>query len=175
MLDIKYLRQNIEIVRKKMDERGQTIDFDRFLEVDAKRRDILQSVETLRNERNDASKAIGELKKKKQDASELIEKMSQVSGKIKDYDEILRVTEEELNAFVMIVPNIQHESVPMGSGSEDNAVYTLGVKNQFSALNPNSISSLAKVSTFWISRAAQKSPERALRFIAGLALPWNVR
>ena len=122
MLDIKYLRQNIEIVRKKMDQRGQSIDFDRFLGLDAKRRDILQSVETLRNERNDASKAIGELKKKKQDASELIEKMSQVSVKIKEYDETLRITEEELNAFVLTVPNIQHESVPVGYTSEDNPV-----------------------------------------------------
>ena len=122
MLDIKYLRQNIEIVAKKMGERGQKIDFDRFLGLDAKRRDILQSVETLRNKRNDASKAIGELKKKKQDASELIEKMSQVSVKIKEYDETLHFTEEELNAFVMIVPNVQHESVPMGHGSEDNPV-----------------------------------------------------
>jgi seryl-tRNA synthetase len=133
MLDIKYLRQNIEIVRKKMDERGQTIDFDRFLEMDAKRRDILQSVETLRNERNDASKAIGELKKKKQDASELIEKMSQVSVKIKEYDETLNVTEEELNAFVLTVPNIQHESVPVGGSSEDNPVVrTWGEKPVFS-------------------------------------------
>ena len=133
MLDIKYLRQNIEIVRKKMDERGQSIDFDRFLEVDAKRRDILQSVETLRNERNDASKAIGELKKKKQDASELIEKMSQVSAKIKEYDETLNVTEEELNAFVLTVPNIQHESVPVGGSSEDNPVVrTWGEKPVFS-------------------------------------------
>lgn len=122
MLDIKYLRQNIEIVRKKMDERGQSIDFDRFLGLDAKRRDILQSVETLRNERNDASKTIGELKKKKQDASELIEKMSQVSVKIKEYDETLRITEEELNAFVLTVPNVQHESVPFGHSSEDNPV-----------------------------------------------------
>lgn len=122
MLDIKYLRQNIEIVAKKMAERGQKIDFDRFLGLDAKRRDILQSVETLRNERNDASKAIGELKKKKQDASELIEKMSQVSVKIKEYDETLSVTEEELNAFVLTVPNVQHESVPVGGSSEDNPV-----------------------------------------------------
>jgi len=132
MLDIKYLRQNIEIVRKKMDERGQSIDFGRFLEMDAKRRDILQSVETLRNERNDASKAIGELKKKKQDASELIEKMSQVSVKIKEYDETLNVTEEELNAFVLTVPNIQHESVPVGKSSEDNPVVrTWGEKPGF--------------------------------------------
>ena len=118
MLDIKYLRQNIELVRQKMDERGQKIDFDRFIELDAKRRDILQAVETLRNERNSVSKEIGELKKKKADASALIEKMGNVSVKIKEYDESLRLTEEELNAFVMIVPNIQHESVPQGHGSE---------------------------------------------------------
>jgi seryl-tRNA synthetase len=122
MLDIKYLRQNIEFVRKKMDERGQTIDFDRFIGLDAKRRDFLQAVEALRNERNSVSKEIGELKKKKADASALIEKMGNVSAKIKEYDESLRVTEEELNAFVMIVPNVQHESVPQGQGSEDNPI-----------------------------------------------------
>jgi seryl-tRNA synthetase len=132
MLDIKYLRQNIELVHRKMDERGQKIDFDRFLSLDAKRRDILQAVETLRNERNSVSKQVGELKKKKEDASELIAKMGDVSAKIKEYDESLRVTEEELNAFVMIVPNIQHESVPQGGGSDDNAVVrTWGEKPVF--------------------------------------------
>jgi len=94
MLDIKYLRQNIDFVRGKMDERGQKIDFDRFLNLDAKRRDILQAVETLRNERNSVSKQVGELKKKKEDASALIEKMSEVSARIKEYDESLRLTEE---------------------------------------------------------------------------------
>ncbi|MDD3249457.1 MAG: serine--tRNA ligase [Smithellaceae bacterium] len=122
MLDIKYLRQNLETVRRKMSERGQNIDFDRFVSLDAKRRDILQAVETLRNERNSVSKQVGELKKKKEDASALIAQMGDVSAKIKEYDETLRVTEEELNAFVMIVPNIQHESVPQGSGPEDNPV-----------------------------------------------------
>ena len=133
MLDIKYLRQNIDFVRGKMAERGQKIDFDRFLALDAKRRDILQAVETLRNERNSVSKQVGELKKKKADASALIEKMSEVSTKIKEYDESLRVSEEELNAFVMIVPNIQHESVPQGQSSEDNTiVHTWGEKPVFS-------------------------------------------
>jgi seryl-tRNA synthetase len=132
MLDIKYLRQNIDLVRQKMDERGQKIDFDRFLGLEAKRRDILQSVESLRNERNSVSKQVGELKKKKEDASALIEKMGDVSARIKEYDESLRATEEELNAFVMIVPNIQHESVPQGSSSEDNTVVrTWGEKPVF--------------------------------------------
>ena len=133
MLDIKYLRQNIDVVRQKMNERGQKIDFDRFVDLDAKKRDILQAVETLRNERNSVSKQVGELKKKKQDASALIEKMGEVSSKIKEYDESLKAIEEELNAFVMIVPNVQHESVPQGQGSEDNTVVrTWGDKPVFS-------------------------------------------
>ncbi|HON59542.1 MAG TPA: serine--tRNA ligase [Smithella sp.] len=122
MLDIKYLRQNIDFVRKKMEERGQKIDFGRFLALDAKRRDILQTVESLRNERNSVSKEIGELKKKKADASALIEKMGNVSAKIKELDEALRLTEEELGAFMMIVPNVPHASVPLGGGPEDNPV-----------------------------------------------------
>jgi len=116
------LRQNIDFVRKKMEERGQKIDFDRFAALDAKRRDILQTVESLRNERNSVSKEIGELKKKKADASALIEKMGNVSAKIKELDEALRLTEEELNAFMMIVPNVPHASVPIGGGPEDNPV-----------------------------------------------------
>jgi len=132
MLDIKYLRQNIDFVRGKMDARGQKIDFDRFLNLDAKRRDILQAVETLRNERNSVSKQVGELKKQKQDASAFIGKMGEVSSKIKEYDESLKAIEEELNAFVMIVPNVQHESVPQGQGSEDNTVVrTWGEKTAF--------------------------------------------
>ncbi|HQM45067.1 MAG TPA: serine--tRNA ligase, partial [Smithellaceae bacterium] len=93
MLDIKYLRQNVDLVRQKMEMRGQAIDFDRFIDLDAKRRDILQAVETLRNERNSVSKQVGELKKKKEDASALIDKMGDVSARIKEYDESLRITE----------------------------------------------------------------------------------
>ena len=176
MLDIKYLRQNIELVRQKMYERGQKIDFDRFIELDAKRRDILQAVETLRNERNSVSKEIGELKKKKADASALIEKMGNVSVKIKEYDESLRLTEEELNAFVMIVPNIQHESVPQGHGSDDNkVVHTWGEKPVFSfepkqhfelgeSLNILDFTRGAKITgaRFTVYRGAGAAMERAL-------------
>ncbi len=176
MLDLKYLRQNIDLVRQKMAERGQNIDFDRFVDLEAKRRDILQAVETLRNERNSVSKQVGELKKKKEDASALIEKMGDVAAKIKEYDETLRVTEEELNAFVMIVPNIQHASVPQGSGSEDNPVVrTWGEKPAFSfepkqhfdlgeSLNILDFARGAKITgaRFTVYRGAAAQLERAL-------------
>ena len=176
MLDVKYLRQNVELVRKKMDDRGQKIDFDRFLGLDTKRRDILQSVETLRNERNSVSKQVGELKKKKEDASQLIEKMGDVSARIKEYDESLRITEEELNTFVMIVPNIQHESVPQGGGSEDNTVvrtwgekpvFTFEPKQHFELgenLNILDFARGAKITgaRFTVYRGAGAAMERAL-------------
>jgi seryl-tRNA synthetase len=159
-----------------MDDRGQKIDFDRFLGLDTKRRDILQSVETLRNERNSVSKQVGELKKKKEDASQLIEKMGDVSARIKEYDESLRITEEELNTFVMIVPNIQHESVPQGGGSEDNTVvrtwgekpvFTFEPKQHFELgenLNILDFARGAKITgaRFTVYRGAGAAMERAL-------------
>ncbi|MBN2179453.1 MAG: serine--tRNA ligase [Deltaproteobacteria bacterium] len=122
MLDIKYVRENIDHVRSKMEERGQDIDLDKFSELEQKRRDILQEVETLRSERNTVSKEIGTRKKNGEDASELIKRMSEVSGRIKTLDDSLKEAEAALNEIIMIIPNLPHESVPFGTGEEDNPV-----------------------------------------------------
>jgi len=122
MLDIKYLRQNVEFVRRKMLERGQEMDFGPFIAMDAKRLDILHEVELLRNERNTASKEIGEKKQRKEDASALIARMGEVSTRIRELDEALKKTEAELNEMGMIIPNIPHESVVYGTSSEDNPI-----------------------------------------------------
>ncbi|MFA6414115.1 MAG: serine--tRNA ligase [Syntrophales bacterium] len=133
MLDIKYIRQNTELVRRKMLERGQEMDMSPFLNLDTSRRDILQEVEKLRNDRNTVSKDIGEKKKKKEDASEQIARMGEVSARIKSLDDELKRVEEELNAMIMVIPNIPHESVEYGTSSEDNPVIRVwGEKPQFS-------------------------------------------
>jgi seryl-tRNA synthetase len=132
MLDIKYLRQNIEFVRRKMLERGQEMDFGPFIALDAKRLDILHEVELLRNERNTASKEVGEKKRRKEDASALIARMGEVSTRIRELDECLKGTEAELNEMGMIIPNIPHESVAYGTSSEDNPIVrTWGEKKLF--------------------------------------------
>jgi len=122
MLDIKFIRQNTELVRKKILERGQEMDMTPFINLDTRRRDILQEVEKLRNDRNTVSKEIGEKKKKKEDAAELIARMGEVSARIKGLDEELKKVEEDLNALVMVIPNLPHESVAYGTSSEDNPV-----------------------------------------------------
>jgi seryl-tRNA synthetase len=122
MLDIKFLRENLDLVKRKMLERGQDIDLDRFSRLEAKRRNILQEVESLRSERNQASKEIGKKKAQKEDASSLIARMAEVSTRIKELDELLKETEDALQDLVMIIPNIPHESVAYGTSSEDNPV-----------------------------------------------------
>ena len=132
MLDIKFLRQNWEIVRRKMLERGQEMDFGPFAALDAKRRDILQEVEVLRSERNTVSREVGEKKKRKEDASALIGRMGEVSTRIKELDESLNKAEDELGEIVMTIPNIPHESVAYGTSSEDNPVIRIwGEKRHF--------------------------------------------
>jgi len=133
MLDIKFIRQNTELIRIKMLERGQEMDMAPFLDLDIRRRDILQEVEKLRNDRNTVSKEIGEKKKKKEDASAQIVRMGEVSARIKSLDDELKVVEAELNAMVMVIPNIPHESVEYGTSSEDNPVIRVwGEKPAFS-------------------------------------------
>ena len=133
MLDIKYLRQNIDFVAAKMRERGQETNLERFIDLDSKRREIIQKVEGLRSERNAVSKQIGGKKQKKEDAADLIARMGEVSNRIKELDESLKQTDEGLQAILMMLPNLPHESVACGKGAEDNPVVRIwGEKPSFS-------------------------------------------
>ena len=133
MLDIKYLRQNIDFVSGKMRERGQAMNLDRFIALDAERREIIREVEGLRSERNAVSKQIGEKKKNKEDATDIIARMGDVSNRIKELDQALKKTDDDLAAILMTLPNVPHESVVCGKGAEDNPVVRVwGEKPQFS-------------------------------------------
>ncbi len=133
MLDIKYLRQNIDFVSGKMRERGQELNLERFITLDGGRREIIQEVEGLRGERNVVSKLIGEKKKNGEDAADIIERMALVSARIKELDETLKKTDEDLDTILLTIPNLPHESVVCGKGAEDNPVVRVwGEKPQFS-------------------------------------------
>jgi seryl-tRNA synthetase len=132
MLDIKYLRQNLDFVIGKMRERGQELNLERFIALDEKRRDIIREVEALRNERNTVSKLIGEKKKNREDATEIIVRMGEVANRIKELDDKQKQADEELQEILMTLPNVPHESVVCGKGSDDNPVVRLwGEKPSF--------------------------------------------
>jgi seryl-tRNA synthetase len=133
MLDIKYLRQNIDFVSGKMRERGQEMNLGRFIALDAARREMIREVEGLRGERNAVSKQIGEKKKNREDAADIIARMGLVSARIKELDEALKKADEDLGAILMTIPNLPHASVVCGRGAKDNPVVRVwGEKPQFS-------------------------------------------
>lgn len=136
MLDIKYLKQNMEFVADRMRDRGQAMNFERFSLVESRRRELLQEVEQLRGERNAVSKLVGEKKKKGEDATEIIARMGEVSARIKALDEELKKADEDLNAIVMTIPNIPHPSVTIGKDADDNPVVRTWGDNACPAFRP---------------------------------------
>ncbi len=133
MLDIKFVRSNPEIVKEALEKRGIENRLAEFLELDQKRRELLVVVEQLKNKRNVVSEEIGKLKVAGEEAAHLILEMKEVAAKIKGLDEQVREAEEELKEILLRIPNLPHESVPIGKGAEENVVMrTWGTPRQFS-------------------------------------------
>lgn len=121
MLDLKFLRNNYEEIREKLEHRGEDLSvLDKFGDLDERRRELISSTEDLKAKRNDVSKQISAMKKEKQNADEAIKEMREVGDRIKTYDAELKEVEEQLEELMLSIPNIPHESVPVGDSEEDN-------------------------------------------------------
>lgn len=120
MLDLKYIRENSDEVKKFLKARNSDFDLDVVLDLDKKRREILGEVEALKNKRNESSTLIGKLKREKKDASELLKEMQTIGDSIKSLDENLAKVEEKLNYLLYRIPNKLHSSVPFGKYEDEN-------------------------------------------------------
>jgi seryl-tRNA synthetase len=121
MLDIRFIRENSELVKQKLEARGSDIDLSVFLSIDEKRREVLQKIEVLRAERNRASDEIAKLKKEKKEVDpSVFASMKELSSQVKALDEDLKSVEQETNDFLLTIPNMPHDSVPVGKTEEDN-------------------------------------------------------
>ncbi|MDW7771547.1 MAG: serine--tRNA ligase [Desulfobulbaceae bacterium] len=123
MLELRFIRENIELVREKTRLRG--IDpslIDLFAETDSRRLTLLSETESLKNKRNTVSKDIAELKKQDDggSAEPLIAEMRNVSARIKELDSELTAVQEQLNDIVMSIPNLCDDSVPYGTDDSSN-------------------------------------------------------
>jgi len=124
MLDIRYLRENYADIKEKLVHRGEDLsELDKFGEVDEKRRQLIAETEKLKAERNEASKQISVLKREKKDATDAIKAMREVSERIKTLDSELTAVEKEMDHIMLSIPNIPHESVPIGESEDDNVVH----------------------------------------------------
>ena len=122
MLDLKFVRSNLEDIEKMIEKRGYDLDISRFETLDSKRREVLAGLEALRHQRNRVSEDIAAMKKRGEDASNIIADMKTVSSEIKEKEKELPRFVEELDRLLMVVPNIPDESVPVGKDENDNPV-----------------------------------------------------
>ncbi|HHV71707.1 MAG TPA: serine--tRNA ligase [Clostridia bacterium] len=132
MLDLKLIRTNPELVKEALAKRHYDLSLDKVIILDAERREILGKVEQLKNKRNVVSEEIARRKKNKEDAEQLILEMRELGQEIKQLDEQVKEKEEELKRMLMLIPNIPHESVPVGKDENDNVeVKRWGQPRQF--------------------------------------------
>jgi len=120
MLDLKFVRENMDLVEGALRRRRTAVDLSGFEELDRARRETLASVEKLRAERNAASEEIGRLRRENKDASALMERMKEVSAAIREGEEGLPGIERRMEEVLLSLPNQPDPSVPDGQGEEDN-------------------------------------------------------
>ncbi len=122
MLDLKFIREHPDLVKEGIRKKGESGDVDRILELDARRREIIQQVERLKHERNELSQQVSRLKKEGKSAEEVIARTREISQSIKTYDEELKEVNRQLAEELDRIPNLPHPSVPVGKTEADNVV-----------------------------------------------------
>ena len=122
MISIKFIRDNIELVKESLLNRNSKVDLDLILELDVSRRSIIKSVEALKADRNYYSKEIAKKKQAGESCDSEISNMQKVSSKIKEYDLELKNNNNLLNEKLLFIPNIPHKSVPKGKTEKENVI-----------------------------------------------------
>jgi seryl-tRNA synthetase len=120
MLDLRFVREQVEQVKARLARRGITLDLTEFLALDAKRRAAQQEIETLRRRRNEVSEEIGRLKKAGQPAEDKVAEMRAVGDGIAALESSIREAEEAQRNILLMIPNLPHATVPDGKDENDN-------------------------------------------------------
>jgi len=134
MIDLRIVREKPEYIRKILSLRKMesSVDMDRLIQIDAKRRDLSTESDQLRENRNRISKEVGEKKRNKEDATSLMNEVTKINERIKEIESGSEALEAEYNELILSVPNILHDSVPEGKDDSDNVVVrTWGEKPKF--------------------------------------------
>jgi len=120
MIDANLLRNDLDAVAARLSGRGYTLDRDRYQELDARRRSILQEAEALKAERNRVSDEVGRLKRAKENADSLIAQQREVGDQLKALELAEREIEAAFKDFLAGLPNPPHASVPVGRDEHAN-------------------------------------------------------
>ena len=120
MLDIRYVVENTESVKRALAGRNGEFPVDKAVDLELRRREIIKEVEALKACRNSESAKVAQLKREKQNADEIIADMQKIGGQIKELDDKLAVVEAELKDAMLSIPNLPHATTPVGKSDADN-------------------------------------------------------
>jgi len=120
MLDLKFIRENPELVKQGIKNKNEKDTVDDVLKLDEERRTLITQTEELKAKRNQASAKIPQMKKAGEDATEVLAEMKKVSDQITELDAKLKYVEEDVEKLLLFIPNMPHSSVPVGKSAEDN-------------------------------------------------------
>ncbi|MBM3251815.1 MAG: serine--tRNA ligase [Candidatus Omnitrophica bacterium] len=131
MLDIRFIRENLSLVKKSIENRNLKIDLDSLIMLDDARRKTIGELEALRAEKNKANEEISALLKSKKDAKEKIVSMKASADKIGQLEQDLKEIARQLENYLLIIPNVAHSSIPVGDASKKEVVRSWGALRSF--------------------------------------------
>jgi seryl-tRNA synthetase len=132
MLDTRFIREHPDVVKQAVANKNEKVDIDRFLELDRRRKELTTKAQLLKEKRNKATEEIARTKKAGGDASAAIAEMKDVAKSVSELDGRIREVESELRSVHLWIPNIPHESVPIGPDESCNVeVRSWGTKPEF--------------------------------------------
>jgi seryl-tRNA synthetase len=131
MLDIKFVRENQDLVKQAMKNRALRVDIENLIKIDDNRRKALSEFEELAAKRNKANDEISALLKEKKDAKAKISSMKDISKRIGELEPEIKEREAELNKLLLSIPNVPHASLPVGDASCNKVVRSWGDPRKF--------------------------------------------
>ena len=156
MINIKNLRDEIDTVQSALASRGYELDKDTFIKLEKERKILQVDVESLQSERKNLSNEFGKLKSQGEDTNKLKIKIDQINNDLKEKDTTLQVILEKINIFLLDIPNVPHDSTPIGLNEDDNVV----VKRYGDNLSTNTVDHLDITSKIDTELAAKLSGSR---------------
>ena len=156
MINIKNLRDEIDTVQSALASRGYKLDKDTFIKLEKERKILQVDVESLQSERKNLSNEFGKLKSQGEDTNKLKIKIDQINNDLKEKDSTLQAILEKINIFLLDIPNVPHDSTPIGLNEDDNVV----VKKYGDNLSTNTVDHLDITSKIDTELAAKLSGSR---------------
>lgn len=122
MLDLKFIRENLDLVKEAAKNKNEKVDISKLLDLDKKRRSIISESEKSKHQKNVCSEKIAQMKREGQNPEDEIKRMRDLSQRISDWDGERKKLEEEIQKLLLSIPNLPHPSVPVGSDESCNVV-----------------------------------------------------